>query len=58
MFGLIMGGLARAATSHAATFGSERDRLAYELANLHILDWWYFPTSACALRATPPSCSR
>jgi len=52
MFGLIMGGLA-AAVGHlgtAATFGfAAAIGLAYELANLFILDWWYFPDQRMAV---------
>jgi len=52
MFGLIMGGLAAAAghLGTAATFGlAAAIGLAYELANLHILHWWYFPDQRMAL---------
>ena len=52
MFGFIMGGLAAAAghLGTAATFGlAAAIGLAYELANLHILDWWYFPDQRMAV---------
>ena len=51
MFGLIMGGIAAAAghLGTAATFGlGAAIGLAYELANLFILDWWYFPDERMA----------
>lgn len=51
MFGLIMGGIAAAGhLGTAATFGfGAAIGLAYELANLFILDWWYFPDERMAV---------